>query len=185
MSIKCCYKPVNKKRTCPQGPALVRGRKPELCFLEFCFGDAVWIGASYIVYEFILASTYASFALGSFSRYRTSDYVLAVRTQDKRYHFWEVQDVILPSSELYESQPIYDDAIFEIWNTPNTTDITVPGFCVPILRVEAACAPSNEPDITLTPHKQLWARFCLSPSSGYGYPYGYNFLVKFSEEKPC
>lgn len=167
MSSACHYGPATPAgEVCQSAPALSRSRgdKTQICFPIFCFAKPKWIGSSYIVYEFPLVMTAEYISFASLRKYLTTDYVLAVRTRDQRYKFWqEVGEEF--QAPLYNGQPIFNEAVFEIWTTKTSPSFTSPDFCVPV-QVISPCPPTD-PNPIITPRARLWAKFCTVPHPPY------------------
>lgn len=164
----CCYGPPDENPECGQAAAVVRGTEDamQLCLPAWCFTEKVWMGVSYIVYEFHVITNLDQIAFITLNRYKTDDYVLAVRTANWRFLFWTSRYAVIPQSyEWYNGQPISTDAVFEIWNTSKTLSVTSDGFCIPIIKAVPSCdSECNGPMISVRPNKKLWARLCKVPS---------------------
>ena len=179
----CNYGPAKAKDDCPHEKVFTRIRagKMQLSFPQFCFAWPTWIGASYIVYEFNLVTPAGWISFPSLYKYATTEFLLAVRTRNHRYKFWEGLGEKL-FAPIYNGEPIYSDAVFEIWNSENQWSPEFPSFTLPISGFdECACPPTFE----VAPEKRLWVGLCEDspPSEPYGIPSD-NKLI-FSREKPC
>lgn len=180
--LECHYGPAKTQADCEHDSVFVktRGNKLSLVFPSFCFAWPQWIGASYIVYEFQLVTTVAWFALVDLHRFATPDYVLAVRTKGHRYKFWEdVGEKLF--APMYNGEPIYNDAVFEVWSTQTPGTLSFEQMKLPVLSFDKCACDTR---MALEPQTKLWVAVCdNAPPPAYdGYS---NNVMIFSKEKPC
>jgi hypothetical protein len=185
--MSCCersHKPVirgdcqaNWKPVSVSGRAVLR-----LVFPAFCSPNH-WAGASIaLIYYPVVLSSVNAFVVPNLSKFRTSNYVLAVvNTDGKIYKFWENVGEVL-HYPLYNNETLFNGCVFKVYNTISAAS-TFEGQEFTI-EIKAAACDNVSVEYTIEANKKFWLQLCTQ-NGYYAYSNTYNLPMQFQLEQDC
>lgn len=152
-----------------QSRAAVMRRRPNarLVLPAVCWTGTLWLGASVIKAEYVVAGTQVSFSVSPLIRYKTDEYILAVRDRGLRWKFWDSTQAKL-EAPLYRGEYLSPSAVIEVWTTQATlAHQEVPGMEIPVNTVQQEGVDRPAYDMVGTARQNLYQLFCVNPHIEY------------------
>ncbi len=132
-----------------------------------CWSGTLWLGASVLKAEYHVGGTQVEFSVTPLNRYKSNEYILAVRDRGLRWKFWDSTAARL-EAPLYRGEYLSPSAVIEVWTTQDTLPTQeVPAMEIPVNTVQHEGQDNPSYNMTGNVNQALYLLFCMNANAPY------------------